>query len=322
MGRTELYPLSFTPIYKERVWGGSQLRRALGKDLPGGPTPIGESWELVDLSQDQSVVRLGALAGRTLEGVVRELGTELLGPAALDEQRFPLLVKYIDASQTLSVQVHPDRDVASRLGGRAKSEAWYILDAEPDAALYLGLEPGTTVDDLRAALLGDGGVEQLVTRVPVRRGDLFPVPPGTVHAIGAGILLAEVQQPSDTTYRVYDWGRVGLDGKPRELHVEHALQSIHLDARPAGPVREGVVDMGLFRIEVATLDPEQVRQLGGEGPAVVVGLGGEARVDGGSGTAPCGLGDVVLLPHALRGQGRVDTTSGARVLVVTFPISS
>ena len=317
MTTSRLYPLTFEPIYKERVWGGERLREALGKQLTGA-APVGESWELVDLSGDQSRVAAGSRAGATLHDLIQMDGEALLGPAALDGERFPLLVKYIDASQTLSVQVHPDREAAERLGGRPKSEAWYILDAEPDAVLYLGLEPGLTAESLRAALAA-GEVESLVRRIPVRRGDLFPVPPGTVHAIGAGVLLAEVQQPSDTTYRVYDWGRVGLDGRPRELHVEQALQSIHFDAEPRGPVREGEVDMHLFRIQVLSLGDEAV-DLRGPGPAVVVGLGGDAAVEGAGHQVPCGLGGVVLVPHAVRGEVAVVARAGrGRVLLVTFP---
>jgi len=218
-------------------------------------------------------------------------------------------VKYIDASQTLSVQVHPDAAVAASLGGRPKSEAWYIMDADPDAALYLGLQPGTTARALSAALEA-GEVERLVSRVAVRPGDLFPVPPGTVHAIGAGVLLAEVQQPSDTTYRVYDWGRMGLDGQPRELHVEQAMQSIHFDARPASPVRKGRVEMGLFSIDLLE-DPDTAYD--GEGPAVLVGLEGRLQVQGVS----CGPGDTLLVPHAIR-RARINTEGHARAMWVTF----
>src|SRR5512143_1300967 len=211
-----LYPLTFSPILKVRVWGGSRLA-SLGKPV-AGPEPIGESWELVDLPDDQSVVDAGPLAGARLGQLVRERGAELLGPVPLDGGSFPTLVKTIDAAQTLSVQVHPDAKTAARLGGRPKSEAWYILDAQPGALLYVGLRHGTTRDSYARAV-AEGRVEELLVPLPVRRGDLVPVIPGTVHAIGAGVLLAEVQQPSDTTYRLYDWRRLGLDGKPRPLHV-------------------------------------------------------------------------------------------------------
>ena len=318
----KLYPLTFATLSKERVWGGQRLRGSLGKQISPASDPIGETWELVDLPDDQSHVVAGPLAGATLHELVRRHTDALLGGVSLDGARFPLLVKYIDANQTLSVQVHPDGAAAARLGGRPKSEAWYILDAAPDAALYLGLKPGTTAETLREALATERGVEGLVERVPARPGDLFPVPPGTVHAIGAGILLAEVQQPSDTTYRVYDWGRVGLSGKPRQLHVDEALASIHFDAAPAGPVRQGLVDMALFQIRLLTLDPGMVEPLRGVGPVVSVGLEGAAAVvwDGGEDTR-CARGDVVLVPHQVRGGcGLAASGEGAaRVLLVTFP---
>jgi mannose-6-phosphate isomerase len=294
------------------VWGGRRLETSLGKVLPP-EKPIGESWELSDLPEpDQSEVAAGPLKGTSLRQLVEQDLRGLMGPVALDHGRFPLLVKYIDASQTLSIQVHPDEAAAARLGGRAKSEVWYVLDADPGAVIYLGLHPGTGPEELRHAL-ETGEVEGLVVQVPARPGTLLPVPPGTVHAIGAGILLAEVQQPSDTTYRVYDWGRVGLDGRPRQLHVDQAVQSIHWDAAPRAEA--GAAEMGLFRVQELAGGAD----LGGEGPAVLVGLQGNAQLDV-AGTAPIeiGLGDVVLVPHASRVRGG-SLVGTVRVLLVTFP---
>jgi mannose-6-phosphate isomerase len=313
----QLYPFVFKPIFKQRVWGGRRLESNLGKALPPN-NPIGESWELSDLPDpDQSEVAAGSLEGVTLGQLVEQDPQGLMGPVALDQGSFPLLVKYIDASQTLSIQVHPDETAAARLGGRPKSEAWYVLDADPEAVIYLGLHPGTGPEQLRRAL-ETGGVEELVVRVPARPGTLLPVPPGTVHAIGAGILLAEVQQPSDTTYRVYDWGRVGLDGQPRQLHVDQALQSIHYDAAPRA--EGGEAELGLFRVR----ELKGAADLEGEGPAVLVGLEGTASVVV-EGTAPknVGLGDVVLVPHASRQRrAALEAEGDARTLLVTFPAGS
>jgi mannose-6-phosphate isomerase len=314
LDRVRLHPLTFTPIFKERVWGGSRLA-ALGKPLPAG-APIGESWELVDLPEDQSVVASGPLAGVPLGELVRQHRDELLGPAALDGGSFPALVKTIDAAQTLSVQVHPDGAVAARLGGRPKCEAWVILDATPGALLYVGLVEGATRERYRHAV-EEGRVEELLVPLAVRAGDLVPIVPGTVHAIGAGVVLAEVQQPSDTTYRVYDWGRVGLDGKPRALHLEQALQSIHFGAPPAAPTPGGV-DLGLFALRVLEVGPGRPATLDGRGPRVVVGLEGTTRLATDAGDAVCPRGGVVLVPHACA-TAQLEADAPARALLATFP---
>jgi mannose-6-phosphate isomerase len=308
-----LYPLTFTPILKERVWGGARLA-ALGRSLPQ-KTPIGESWELVDMPDDQSVVSAGPLAGARLGDLVRQRGEELLGPAALDGGSFPALVKTIDAAQTLSVQVHPDAVVAARLGGRPKSEAWVILEAAPGALLYVGLVEGTTRDRYRSAV-EQGRIEELLVPLPVKAGDLVPIVPGTVHAIGAGVVLTEVQQPSDTTYRVYDWGRVGLDGRPRALHLEEALRSIHFGTPPAAPAA-GSVDLGLFALRVLEVGPGRALPVDGPGPRVIVGLEGMSRVATDAGVTVCARGGVVLVPHACAACLEADTA--ARVLLTTFP---
>jgi mannose-6-phosphate isomerase len=310
---TPLYPLTFSPLLKVRVWGGARLA-TLGKPAAGAE-PIGESWELVDLPDDQSVVDAGPLAGKRIGELVRERAAELLGPVPLDGGSFPALVKTIDAAQTLSVQVHPDAKTAASLGGRPKSEAWYILDAQADAVLYVGLRHGTTRDSYARAV-GEGRVEALLVPLPVRRGDLVPVIPGTVHAIGGGVLLAEVQQPSDTTYRVYDWGRVGLDGKPRSLHLDEALQSIHFGAPPPEPA-PGEVDLGVFRLEVVDLERGRSAALGGVGPRVVVGVEGESRVTWGGSAAATPRGRVVLVPHSCA-NARLEADGPARALVTRF----
>ena len=329
MSDVKPYPLSFDPIFKSNVWGGRGLATSLGKALPGNG-PVGESWEMVDLPEDQSVVAAGPAQGIVLDEILGHWGKDLLGSAALDGGRFPLLVKYIDACQTLSVQVHPDAEVAARLGGRPKSEAWYIMDVAPGGAIYLGLQPGVTREMMQQAM-ADGGVEELLIKVEVKPGDLVPVPPGTVHAIGAGVLLAEVQQPSDTTYRVYDWGRMGLDGKPRQLHLDQALDSIHFGEDPPPMVREGemgntgTVNMDLFQIVISRLfagggmfSEDLVYQ--GPGPVVVVGLEGEACLEV-EHHEPlwCGRGDVALIPHCCRPLRVTSREEWARVMLVTFP---
>jgi len=220
-----LYPFIFQPILKERIWGGRELERLYAKPLPPGK-PIGESWEISDRPGDASVIANGPLAGKTLRWLMENHAAEILGkakPAA--EGRFPLLCKILDAREKLSLQVHPPADKAKKLKGEPKTEMWFITDAAPDASLYVGLKRGVTRAEFEKKI-SDGSVADCFHRIPVRAGDAMFLPSGRVHAIGDGLVIFEIQQNSDTTYRVFDWNRVGLDGKPRELHVAQSLASI------------------------------------------------------------------------------------------------
>lgn len=219
-----LYPLIFHPILKERIWGGRKLHDLYRKSL-AGDVPIGESWEIVDRPDDVSVVANGSLEGKDLHSLLEEYGNELMGDAKLLNGRFPLLIKILDARQTLSLQVHPPASLARQLGGEPKTEMWYITEAEPGAKLYVGLKRGTTKAQFEEALRV-GKVQDCFHRVPVERGDAMFLPSGRVHALGAGLVLFEIQQNSDTTYRVYDWDRLGADGKPRPLHIDQSLACI------------------------------------------------------------------------------------------------
>lgn len=219
-----LYPLTFHPHFKERVWGGRQLEALYGKALP--PTvPIGESWEITDRPEGVSVVAHGPLAGRDLRWLMTEHRAELLGAGHEDTDRFPLLIKILDAREKLSLQVHPPAALAAELGGEPKTEMWYVAAAEPEADLFVGLKRGVTRAEFETKLR-TGEVAECFPRRVVKAGDAMFLPSGRVHAIGAGNVIFEVQQNSDTTYRVFDWNRLGLDGQPRELHVEKSLRSI------------------------------------------------------------------------------------------------
>lgn len=222
--------LKFHPLYQERVWGGRGLAEFLGRKLPG-ETPIGESWELVDRPEAQSVVADGPWAGRTLSEIMAAHAAEIMGPDWPMTRPFPLLVKWLDCRERLSLQVHPPASVAARLGGEPKTENWYIAQAEPAAAILAGLKPGVDAARFRSAL-SDNTAESLVHRLPTAAGDSILIRSGVMHAIDGGNLILEIQQNSDTTYRVYDWGRVGLDGKPRAVHVEQSMAS--LEANTAG----------------------------------------------------------------------------------------
>ena len=224
-----LTPLKFRPQYFEKIWGGQKLHTILGKDF-GSLANCGESWELSGIAGKESEVAAGVpLEGNTLSELVEVYMGDLVGEKVYDTfgNDFPLLVKFIDAQDVLSVQVHPDDALAQRrYGTNGKTEMWYVLQADAGGGLYVGFKKGVTKEDYERALAA-GGVEQLLEFYPVSAGDVFFIPAGTVHAIGKGVLLAEVQQSSDCTYRVFDWNRVDAAGKPRELHLADALEALH-----------------------------------------------------------------------------------------------
>jgi mannose-6-phosphate isomerase len=220
-----LYPLTFQPIFKERIWGGRELERLYAKKIPAGK-PIGESWEISDRPGDASVIANGPLAGKNLRWLMENHAHELLGDAKpVSENRFPLLIKILDAREKLSLQVHPPASKTTELQGEPKTEMWFIADAAPGAELFVGLKRGVTRAEFEKKI-SDGSVAECFHRIPVRAGDTMFLPSGRVHAIGAGLVIFEIQQNSDTTYRVFDWNRTGLDGKPRERHIAQSLASI------------------------------------------------------------------------------------------------
>ena len=220
-----LYPLTFHPIFKERIWGGRKIEKLYGKKLPPRKL-IGESWEISDRPGDESVIANGKFAGKSLHWLMENFSRDILGDAKpTNENRFPLLIKILDAREKLSLQVHPPASKAAELGGEPKTEMWFIADAAPGAELFVGLKRGLTRAEFEKKI-SDGSVADCFHRVPVRAGDTMFLPSGRVHAIGAGLVIFEIQQNSDTTYRVFDWNRTGLDGKPRELHIAQSLASI------------------------------------------------------------------------------------------------
>jgi mannose-6-phosphate isomerase len=217
------YPLLLDPAYKDYIWGGSRIPALFNRPLP--PGVYAESWELSDRAEGASRIANGPLAGRPLADAVARWGRLLLGTRPADGTRFPLLVKLIDAKERLSIQVHPDDATAARGLGEAKTEAWHVLAAGPGAQVFAGFKPGVDAARFDQALK-QRKLETCLQAIPVTVGDTIFIPGGRVHAICEGLLLLEVQQNSNTTYRVYDWGRVGKDGKPRELHLEQALKVI------------------------------------------------------------------------------------------------
>ncbi len=226
-----LYPLLLNPALHVKVWGGRKLETLLHKDLPTDE-PYGESWEM----HDTATVANGALAGRALGDLLPEFGAELIGTLSDPAEGMPLLVKILDASDWLSVQVHPNDAQAGDLEGqpRGKTEAWYVIAAEPGAQLVIGVQTDATREQVAEAIRANT-LEDLLVYATVTAGDVLFIPAGTIHALGPGILVYEIQQSSDTTYRLYDWGRVGLDGKPRDLHIDKSLTVSEIGKLP--PIR-------------------------------------------------------------------------------------
>lgn len=303
-----LYPLTFQPIFKERVWGGRNLERLFGKKLPPGP-PIGESWEISDRAGDVSVVANGPLTGKDLHWLVENHREDLLGNARLEAGRFPLLIKLLDAQEKLSLQVHPPPEKAAALGGDPKTEMWFIADAAPGAELYVGLNHGVTRADFEGKI-SDGSVADCFHRIKVQPGDAMFLPSGRVHAIGAGLVIFEIQQNSDTTYRVFDWNRVGLDGKPREMHVEQSLASIDFsDFEPpligtpftgdAEVKRRLLVDDPLFTVEQFQLLSGVKTALHPARMQIIACVTGNLRVTDGMTTVELAPGQFCLVPSCL-----------------------
>lgn len=287
--------LQFNPIYQERVWGGRVLETFPGRKLPG-VAPIGESWELVDRPEAQSIVAGGPWAGKTLRQLMVSHRAEIMGPAWPKERPFPILVKWLDCRDRLSVQVHPPAGIAARLGGEPKTENWYFAETDKEAAVYAGLRAGVTRASFESAIAA-GTVDHCLNRLRVRQGDSLLIESGTMHAIDAGNVILEIQQNSDTTYRVYDWGRPGLDGKPRALHVRESLECLSANtAMPPQLVRGGgkLAQCAEFTIRRQELKAgEKVSFASGQQARILSVVDGELE---GSGTLR--RGDNVLLPFA------------------------
>lgn len=221
-----MLPIKFQAIYQERVWGGRELETTYGRELPTN-APFGESWEITDREGEQSVVMGGEYDGKTLHQLWTEQREEIFGTGLVGE-RFPLLIKILDARDELSIQVHPPAEIAADLGGEPKTEMWYIAGADEGAKLYVGMKNGTTRESFEKSLT-DGTCADQVHAITPKVGESIFIESGRLHAIGAGFLIYEIQQNSDTTYRVFDWNRMGLDGSPRELHIEESMKCIDFD---------------------------------------------------------------------------------------------
>lgn len=329
---TMLYPLRFMPLFRRYLWGGRRLESVLNKSLPSGED-YAESWEIVDREGDQSQVTDGPLAGATLGELIERFPLEMLGRSFLDSRgglqrdgrpRFPLLLKFLDAQRDLSVQVHPDDARAALLcpPDLGKTEAWVILHASPGACLYAGLKRGFD----RAALEREvrrGTTPLCLQRFEPQAGDCFFIPAGTVHALGAGLVVAEIQQASDTTYRLFDWNRLGPDGRPRPLHVEAAMEAIDYSAPPVAVCRpkplvgtpaERLVDCDKFVLERWRVNGRV--DWGGDGRfRIVTVVSGAIAVSDDPATESLAKGQSIFLPAVQR----VMAEGAAEILVAYVP---
>jgi mannose-6-phosphate isomerase len=323
-------PLRFEPIFKEKIWGGSALRDVLGKDAPAGRN-VGESWEVSGWGDSQTVVSAGEYAGLTLGEVFKLSPEDLVGADATQKNSFPLLFKFIDARQNLSIQVHPNSEQsrAHGWGERGKTEAWYVVDADEGAQIALGFNRNNVSREEAAAAVRAGNFEALMNFVPAKRGDAFFIPAGTVHAILGGVLIYEVQEESNATLRLYDWNRRCPAGNLRELHIDNALDIIKFDEiRPLKPAPLQISSNGFFRYESLCSSKKFIisrfsfSKTGKAELETIPGFrvmsvtAGSAEIYAGASDIPLALGQSVLIPSGL-GEVSIRGDGGTDVLVTT-----
>jgi mannose-6-phosphate isomerase len=324
-----MYPLRFEPIYQYRLWGGRRLSNLLAAPLPGDG-PIGEAWVLSDREDHPSQVANGSLKGQTIAQLIEHYREQLMGKLAGRYRRFPLLLKFLDARELLSVQVHPSDAHKDLLpaGEAGKTEAWVVLESGTGSRIYAGLKPGTNEYDLRRALTNGTVAEHLACFAP-KPGDGVFIPAGTVHSLGGGVVVFEVQQNSDVTFRLYDWDRVDAKtGQPRALQVDQALACIDFAARAAGlvtPVVEATTPVErerLFHCEqfrLWRLRGQAPFTVGAAGvPRVLVCIEGAGQIEHGGVTDEAGRGDVFLLPAVL-GACTFQPRGAVNVLEIEIP---
>ena len=320
-------PIRFEPIFRSYIWGGDRLATQLGKKPPGSGI-WAESWEIVDHREGESIVAEGDFAGWTLRQLIESFPNEVIGRDAPNE-RFPLLLKYLDCQRVLSVQVHPDDVYGAKMTqpDRGKTEAWYVIDAEPEAKLFAGLKSGVDRQILLAAI-ENGETENCLHVLSPKAGDCIFIPAGTVHALGAGLMVAEIQQASDCTFRLFDWDRVDKDGQPRQLHIEQALEVIDFERGPVEFVPRTqnlasaatmLVDCDKFTLQEYACQgtfPLESKQL-----AIITVPKGSAILKTGSNEFLLERGQTVLVPFACP-FAELDIPAGTVVLVSTLPRAS
>ncbi len=320
-----LYPLKFHPILKERLWGGTKLKDVLGKEIPSEIT--GESWELSGVTGDISMVSNGSLKGNSLQDLIHQYGAKLLGTDVVDRfgTDFPILIKFIDAKQDLSIQLHPNDDLAQkRHGSFGKTEMWYILDTDPGAELIVGFNQDVEREKYQKSIENDT-LLNLLNHERVKEGDTFFINTGKIHAIGAGVLLAEIQQTSDITYRVFDFNRRDKNGNLRELHTALALDAIDYKRKNDFKVsyddqvncKNQMVNSPYFKTNFLNLTEDFEQDLTDRKAfTIYMCVGGEGTISNDGGEASLKKGETVLLP-AMSSKCSI-STKAAKLLEVTI----
>ncbi len=299
----KIYPLKFKPIFKERIWGGDKLKTFFGKAIPKD-IKIGESWELADLPDDKSIVTNGPLAGETIDKIIERFGSDITGQDNY-KPPFGLLIKILDAQDDLSLQVHPDIETCRRTGkGDPKTECWYIIEAQDDAAIYKGLKPDVTKEQFRQAI-EDGTTADLLEKIIVSAGECHFLPAGLVHAIGKGLLVAEIQTPSDTTYRVFDWNRTDSNGKSRQLHIDDAMESINFDMPKENVTikKSGrLIDCDFFKVDKYQQKSDTCQEFSAGKMRAVVIIKGDGQINCKDTNVDFSAGDTLLMPAVCQCQ--------------------
>lgn len=290
-----MYPMKFIPVYQQRIWGGDHFRSLFGRCLP--TNNIGESWELSSHENGQSVIKNGCYAGQTLNELTAREPQKIFGSHYEGPSNFPLLIKLLDANDKLSVQVHPDDADAQRLeAGQGKTEAWYVIQAMPDAEIIYGLKPGLTKEKFLKAI--NENRTEVLHKVPVQTGDMIYVPAGQVHALCGGVVVYEVQQTSDITYRIYDYNRVGADGKKRPLAVDKALSVIHFNEQLATSFHQSVLKSPYFAMEKLAVQGE-LKCSTADHFVVLCMISGGGVILSEAGSEPVEAGETLLIPACL-----------------------
>ena len=328
----QIYPLLFEPVYKEVIWGGNKISSYTGKNLPEKERPIGEVWNICDRGDKQSVVSNGSLAGTSLRELVNEYPGKIVGSRHEPQTPFPILVKLIDSDKRLSLQVHPDEVISRKFeGSEPKNEMWYVLEHEEGAKIFAGLRFDKTQLQFRTRV-GTDKLEECLQTFPSHKGDAYYISAGTVHSIGGGNLILEVQQNSDTTFRVHDWGRVDFDGQPRELHVDKALESIHfkdrglplirVDERPvtANKKKSLVRPNKFFMSEELKIVSDFFSKTSDKTFHLLSAVGGSFTVKYGNGEVEVPKGETCLLPSAL-GEYHIPPKEGEDLTVIRTKLS-